>query len=155
MFHKTQFKDLIGRVLLSADKRFSSMSAVNLLMGTAAVESKLGTYLRQIKGPALGVFQMEPETERDIWVNFLAYRPVLESKIQQMFQPAVIPSPALEYDIGYQIVMARLQYYRAPTPLPTYKDISGLAKYWKKHYNTSAGAGVPGDFIRRYLALVV
>ena len=50
-----------------------SQEAENLLMGTAAQESALGEYIRQLgNGPALGIFQMEPETFDDIVRNYLA-----------------------------------------------------------------------------------
>jgi hypothetical protein len=39
-----------------------TITAADLLMATAAVETALGTYLLQIKGPARGVFQVEPAT---------------------------------------------------------------------------------------------
>jgi len=40
-----------------------SGAAENLLLGTAAVESRMGTYLRQVGGgPALGIWQVEPVT---------------------------------------------------------------------------------------------
>ena len=51
----------------------NSLSAVNLLLGTAAQESRLGEYIEQVNGPALGIFQMEPKTEIDIFRNFLTY----------------------------------------------------------------------------------
>ena len=36
-----------------------SIAAENLLLGTAAQESQLGHYLTQVKGPALGIYQIE------------------------------------------------------------------------------------------------
>jgi hypothetical protein len=66
MFDTTQFYQLIKTVLINFDPFLASLNAIQLLMGTAAQESHLGTYLKQINGPALGVFQMEPNTEIDI-----------------------------------------------------------------------------------------
>ena len=58
--NKNQFQNLIEKVL----KEFGmySESATNLLLGTAAQESRFGTYIKQINGPACGVFQIEPLT---------------------------------------------------------------------------------------------
>ena len=67
--NKDQFRDLIRRTL--KDITLYSEDAVDLLMMTAAAESNLGEYLRQINGPALGAFQMEPGTHDDIWKNYL------------------------------------------------------------------------------------
>ena len=37
--------------------------------------------------------------------------------------------------------MGAITVYRAPSALPEYNDIEGMAKYWKTYYNTSQGAG--------------
>ena len=132
-----------------------SLGAVNLLMGTAAHESKMGTFWYQIGGgPALGVFQMEPETERDIWDNYLAYRPELSNKVCVLAR-VTGPSPwNLKYNLAYQIIMARLKYYRNPAPLPAHDDVEGLAKMWKAVYNTPLGAGTEAEFITNYKEMV-
>ena len=59
-----------------------SPQAENLLLLTAAVESALGTYVRQKGGgPALGIYQMEPTTHDDIWANWLRYKPDMVERI--------------------------------------------------------------------------
>lgn len=59
MMDKRQLRNLIRRVLIGIGGY--SEEAENLLMGTAAQESALGEYIRQLgNGPALGIFQMEP-----------------------------------------------------------------------------------------------
>ena len=56
-----------------------SQVAEDLVMGTAAQESHF-SYLEQLhQGPALGMWQMEPATFRDIWINFLPSQPRLKS----------------------------------------------------------------------------
>lgn len=39
-----------------------SENAVNLILGTIAVESNMGRYYYQVNGPAIGIGQMEPNT---------------------------------------------------------------------------------------------
>jgi hypothetical protein len=39
-----------------------SHEAEDLLMMIAAHESHLGEYVKQVQGPALGIYQMEPDT---------------------------------------------------------------------------------------------
>lgn len=151
-FDKKQFRDLIQRTL--KDLNMYSESAVNLLLGTAAQESKFGTYLRQIKGPALGVFQMEPNTELDIWNNYLSYRAEIAGAIGSMTGKLCPSSIALEANLAYQIAMARTHYRRVPQALPDADDIEGLARYWKLHYNTHLGAGTEKEFIRNYAKFV-
>lgn len=152
-FNRNQFEDLIIHVL--NDLGLHSLSAVNLLLGTAAQESHFGTYLRQINGPALGVFQMEPATESDIWGNFLRYHTDLR---RQVVQNTLIycPSPdALVWNLAYSIAMARIKYYRSPDPLPSPDDIEGLAAYWKKIYNTPQGRGTEDEFVENYKRYVL
>jgi hypothetical protein len=130
MYNKTQLRDLITRVLKEAN--LYSESAVELLMLTAACESKLGTYLRQVRGPAMGAFQMEPFTHDDIWKTHGNKLSALEIDGD---------SDKLEYDLKYAILMSRMHYLRIPAPLPEAHDVDGLAQYWKKYYNTHLGKG--------------
>lgn len=136
-----------------------SMAAENLLMGTAAQESRLGRYLAQVGGgPALGIYQIEPATHRDVWDNFLAYHADLASKVrgiasQHWFDDD--PDGELVRNLAYATAIARLCYYRRPEPLPDADDLPGLARYWKQHYNTAKGAGTPMEFIANYQALVL
>lgn len=145
-FDKHQFRDFISRTLKAVNLHCEK--SVDMLMKTAAKESKGGTYLRQIGGgPALGVFQIEPDTEKDIWLNFLRFNPELTTKIKALTGVDGPDMSALEGDLRYQTVMARLVYYRISKPLPGIDDLPGQAHYWKKHYNTMLGAGTVEEFI--------
>ena len=145
-FDKHQFRDFIDRTLRVVE--LHSEAATDLLLKTAAHESKFGTYLRQVKGPALGVFQVEPDTEKDIWLNYLRFNPELIAKIKNLTGIDGPNLSALEGDLRYQVIMARLVYRRIKFPLPSPIDILGQAKYWKRHYNTMLGAGSETDFIK-------
>lgn len=126
-----QFRDLIRRTLASVDVGLLSDSAVNLLMLTAAAESGFGTYLRQVGGgPALGAFQVEPFTFRDIQKRREDKYPILNCDAEN-----------LEWDLRLSIIVARLKYRDDPLPLPRRDDLTGLSTYWKRVYNTSVGAG--------------
>jgi hypothetical protein len=144
--HKDQLRALIRDVLTQVG--LYSNSAEELLMLTAAVESKLGYYIRQVGGPAKGIFQMEPNTEEDIWENYLAYKGELSYKITSKFMTNNLAE--LEWNLAYQIIMARIHYLRVPEPLPHPLDKVGLATYWKKYYNTSAGKGTVAKAIDAY-----
>lgn len=127
-----------------------SDAAVELLLGTALVESKL-TYLKQGwkrttdgLGVALGIFQIEPATYHDLW-RYLARHPEWHGAIGPKR-----PTAALMSDLGYATLIARLNYWRKLGKLPAPDDLDGLAKYWKRFWNTSSGAGRPEDFIRAY-----
>lgn len=127
-----------------------SREAEELLLGTAAVESRLGHYIKQLDGgPAVGVFQMEPATHKDIWENYLKYRHDLVAKIR-LFVPYRVDPLDMITDLRHAAVMARLHYLRVPEKLPEMTDLHGQAWYWKNYYNTSRGAGTTNDYIAAY-----
>lgn len=145
MMDKNQLRKLISDVLFELGK--CSEQAVNLLMGTAAQESALGKYWFQIKGPALGIFQMEPATEFDIWENFIN----LSGKTKMVMSELGYQCPdtkRLQFDLRYQIIMARLHYLRVKEALPS--DLQGMARYWKKYYNTEFGKGAAEEFVKNF-----
>ena len=147
-------KDDLRIVIADVLKRLGmySESATELLMGTCAVESNLGEYDEQIGGgPALGVFQMEPNTMNDIWSNYIRYREGLRILLIEEFGMNGPDKERLKNDLEYGIVMARLKYRRSPLALPkSDKDIEGLARVWKKVYNTDLGKGSTEKFISKY-----
>lgn len=156
MIDKQQLRELIVDTLEHLDEitkgkvPFSS-EAVELLMMTAAHESKLGTYIRQLNGPALGIFQMEPATYYDIDDNFLEYRPDLDKAVIAMAPMGTATSEAadeLAWNLKLQIIMARLHYYRVPESLP--KTPEELAQYAKNYYNTSEGKATAEKYLEDY-----
>lgn len=115
-----------------------SIAAENLVLGTALHESHL-KFLQQIKGPARGVFQMEPATHNDLWKNFLAY----DKKLTTLVRYYCIGEPdadEMEGNLYYAAAMCRIHYRRIKAPLPN-NFPPELAAYWKKFYNTSLGRG--------------
>lgn len=144
-------------------------AAVNLLLGTHLVESLSDgrVCVRQLGGgPARGIFQMEPATAKDIVARYAEQRPDIRTRIAAGLHGLVPPdvawdeswtaaeTAALEFrlttDIGFQVALARLRYFMDPAPLPDPDDIRALAGYWKRVYNTAAGAGNPDKFVRFY-----
>lgn len=138
-YDRKQFKGLITRTLKEINL-FSS-SAVNLLLGTAAVESRFGSFLRQQgSGPALGAFQIEPATFSWLQSKYAKRFPYIKDK----------KAEELEWDLKLSIIIARLRYLVVPYPLPPSDDLPSLAAYWKTHYNTFLGAGTTEHFIKAY-----
>ena len=116
-----------------------STAALNLVVGTALVESSC-VYLKQNGGgPALGLFQMEPETEQDIWNSYLGYQHELKAKVQSLLSPGATTAQ-LVGNLPYAAVMCRIKYLRAPQTLPSAKDAVAMAAYHKTVYNTASGA---------------
>jgi len=154
MFCVNQFRELVIFPALHYMGLYSQ-AAENLLVGTALVESRL-EYLHQIgDGPALGVYQIEPNTHDDVWDNFLKYRPELRDKALMLLSNRATfelsKSSDLIGNLSYATAIARLIYFRKPEPLPDKNNIHGLAEYWKEHYNTRLGAGNSEKFYNRYI----
>lgn len=149
---KKQLKDLIRRVLFALD--LHSEAAENLLMGTAAQESALGEYIRQLgNGPALGIFQMEPVTFKDIVQNYLQYKPELAKLVMAVSGVNALRSEYLEYNLALAICMCRVHYLRVSEKMPD--NLTGWAKYWKEYYNTHLGKGTEEEFIRNFKKYVL
>lgn len=141
------FRERIHIILEAA--WLDSVSAQDLLLGTAAQESHFGKYVTQMgNGPARGVFQMEGPTYNWIRDKYAKKYPFLHGTTVD----------DLAYDSGegldLAIIMCRLRYFVVPKPLPVAGDIEAYAAYWKKWYNTPLGAGKPEEFVRNYARYV-
>lgn len=133
--------------------QFAAPAAVDLVMGTAAVESGF-TALHQIGGgPALGYWQIEPATAGDVRDNYLRFRGGLDDAVTR-FLHIGSPDRQLASNLAYAAIMCRLIYLRAPKPLPRQGDVAGYAAYWKDHYNTARGKGSPAKFMAAWSGLI-
>jgi hypothetical protein len=126
--------------------RYYSKESAFLLLCTAAIESNCGQYIKQINGPALGIFQMEPMTHNDIWKNCDALKSEFGEIIRNL---APIYSVIADNDLidtpKYACAMARLKYSMDPNPLPKLTgdssvDLKSFYDYYKRVYNTELGA---------------
>lgn len=125
---------------------YDSLESRYLLMCTAAIESDCGYYIKQINGPALGPWQMEPETHDDIWENCDALRDdVFANRVRSV---RVSPLKRTEHDLQvspmYACAMARLKYAMDPKALPVYTglphlDMPAFYEVYKRVYNTAHG----------------
>jgi hypothetical protein len=127
-----------------------SVAAEELLVITAAQESLGGTYLWQNdrlgfpKGPALGVYQMEPATYHDLFSNFLQY----QRKLLALLGPGEHRPIRMTYDLQYATQIARLNYYRVREALP--QDLEGQLRYYKKYWNTVLGKATIEEARKNY-----
>jgi hypothetical protein len=154
MFKAEQLRELVIKPALHDIVMLSDV-AIELLVFTCAVESNGGTYLKQVKGPALGIYQMEPETYNDIWENFLKFKKNILLSLTTTFGIVTIPSEdRLIYDLRYASVMCRLHYKRVPEPLPQTANVDDLWNYYKKYYNTNLGAATKSESIDKYKAFI-
>ena len=129
--------------------------AVDLLMMTCAHESKGGTYIKQVEGPALGVYQMEPATAEDIWESYLGYRDEFGMRVNKLRNWETMEQNLIS-NLSYATAMARVHYYRVPEALPKKGSnesqyLLALARYAKQHYNTIEGKATPRKYLDDYL----
>lgn len=123
-----------------------SLAAERLVIGTAIHESAGLVYLDQLSrdparpGPAYGLWQMEARTLADHYAWF-ADRVEIREKIA-LLMSGFPPLPAqLHGNLYLSCAMCRVHYRRVADVLPDADDSRGLGAYWKRWYNTAAGAG--------------
>jgi len=135
----------------------NSVAARKLILATAAQESHCGDYFKQIKGPAMGIFQVEPATEEDLFTNFLDGREDFLEVIMSFQSEAGAEDNDLISALGntfYQAAITRAQYYRFPAALPEANDFEGTWEYYKKYWNTDLGAATKEEFTRNWILFV-
>lgn len=131
-----------------------SPAAEELLMLTAAQESKLGYNLTQMDGDldlynnAVSPWQLERNTYK-----WLAGR---------YPEHITFPYEQMVYDLRAAALCARLRYLVVPEPIPQRDPsqpfaawIAQLARYYKQHYNTSLGKATVEDAAKNYFYYVV
>lgn len=154
MFDCAQFRTYIIEPVLSKLQVYSK-DAEELLVFTCAAESLGGTYLAQNKGPALGIYQMEPATYSDIWENFIRKNSKYAMLMSLNMGCSRIPAPdRLIYDLHYATAMARYHYMRVKKSLPCSSDVDSIWDFYKQYYNTPNGAADKSGAIERYTAFV-
>jgi hypothetical protein len=149
MLDASQLSEFIIKPALT-DIHMLSDQVVSLLLFTCAVESHGGSYIKQLEGPALGIYQMEPATYNDIWTNYIAQRQGLKLQLLYNFQaPIMQDEQRLMYDLRYATVMAAIFYMRVEESIPKEMDFISMWDYYKKHYNT---INVKADKNKAFLA---
>ena len=123
-----------------------TVEAYNLVVETGLAESGY----RAIEGygegnPAVSFWQLEPETIRDMWDNYISYRKPL---IEACYKLGLIEANKV-FSVFSNIALAsafcRIYYRRKPGAIP--KTMPARAEYWKKHYNTYKGRGTVDHYI--------
>jgi hypothetical protein len=126
----------------------------NLLLGTMAVESTFGTYISQLSaGGAKSPWQIEDATYNYLAFEYLPERKpdLLRSILDICNFSRMPPASELVTNLKLACIIARVKYLTIPEKLPSdQNDVEALAKYWKKYYNTEAGAGTVEKFIEAY-----
>jgi hypothetical protein len=152
MLNVNQFRELIVKSTLN-DLMLYSKDAEELMIFTCAIESLGGYYLKQLNGPALGIYQMQPETYNDLWQNYL--QDSKNSRLLMMllsnFHITNMPSEdRLIYDLRFSTAITRIFYARIKEQLPDSNNVSAMWNYYKLYYNTSKGDAEKEKTIIKY-----
>lgn len=127
-----------------------SFAAEKLLVMTACHESLGFRYRKQVKGPAVSYFQIEPNSFDDLWNRYLMARSDRFQKVVQFLPAAIDPIRALETDDAFACAVARMKYAAVPEALPGVSDDEGLARYCKDHWNTAFGKATPEKYLNDF-----
>jgi len=122
--------------------------ANKLILGTIAAETRFGTYKDPTPFKAgSGLCQMD----------YVGYKEVInrtrehnEQLLNENFGIDILKVEFndLEYNPLLSIIFCRLFYKLIPEEIKD--DVSNLAYYWKRYYNTKAGKGTKEHFIGNY-----
>ncbi len=142
-----EIKEIVEYALYRIDAY--SDDALALVVRTGMAESGY----RALKGygegnPAIGFFQIEPATMNDMINNYIKYRSHYKKNLISLgmnFKKDTIMS--VISNIGVQAALCRIHYRRDRHSIPSWDDLEGQAKYWKRVYNTSLGRGTTEHFI--------
>lgn len=136
-----------------ADLNMGGTYAEALVLGTACQESKCGLWLVQlghVTAGGLGIYQMEARTHDDIWNRWLSGQQDLVKKVNRwrcQYGNGMGPDEMVG-NLYYATIMCRLHYRRVPEAIPD--NLPAQAYYWKKYYNTMAGAGKVEDYMQNW-----
>ena len=149
-------KEQLAQTIEAVQERLSivpkgSADHVALLMETSAVESSRGYIVRQVGGPARGIFQMEPTTERCMrsWLkdNF----PRVHDEVMAFYDKKKSPDWNRTHNVPYNVAMSTAYYWRrmGDSLAENITTLEDRAKVWKTHYNTYLGKGSIAGYIRK------
>jgi hypothetical protein len=128
-----------------------NQTLVNLLLGTAAVETDLGrNFGNQLHDR--GLFQINKHTKKDI-VNRVLFKPKMKV-FKRVYDKYVsyYNSKQLQSIVEFQALLALIYYVdKLGNRLYRIKNEPWeLAWVWKKYYNTHLGRGTTEDFYNKY-----
>lgn len=163
MIDHHQFRELVIQPSLNIIDMYSE-DAEELLIFTCANESFGCTYLKQIKGPALGPYGCEEPTYIDTCKNKL-YLNSINTDYSYIFTPLgrtvnsflgwfyiheIPPFKFLSTNLSYATIICRLDYSKEKEPLPSKNDEVAMFNYYKKYYNSYLGKATEKESIEKY-----
>ena len=122
-----------------------TQEAVDLIYETGMTETGYRHLEQMGGGPAVSFFQIEKNTIKDIFDNYVIYRKPLIACLYKLGFIEEYPNFSVMTNIAVAIAFCRIYYRRQPGSIPD--TIENRAIYWKQLYNTEGGKGT----IKHYL----
>ncbi len=147
--------DYVTRTL-RPDGTWSTAKVLDLLMETAAVETALGSIVRQQNGPALSVWQILGFNFVEIPEYFDKRDPELLERAMSFYNPAQSEEWNRIHNIPWTAAMSILFYEKASNGsfLTRLDTLDERGRLWKQLYNTRLGKGTVERYKARALEYV-
>lgn len=146
-----QFTDFVIVPTLESMPRRSAFdldAEISLALMCAAHESHMGSFLKQVKGPALGAYQMEPRAHDDIWVDGTEGRADIRGWLYSWsVDGGVGKAEEMSWNHRYATAMFRAHFIRFKEAIP--KSLEDQAKYLKKYWNVT-GKATAQEYLQDY-----
>lgn len=156
MFYINQFRDDIVAPSLNA-LQIRNKNMHELLVFTCAVESAGGTYVRQIKGPALGIYQIEPATFTDVFTNYVLRKPDILNLFSLNLGLHRMPEPEqviTDLRLASATTACLYLYRKANLPDDVTLNAEQLWDIYKPLYNTIKGAAEKDSALKAYAKFI-
>ena len=138
-------EEVKGIIVRVCSKFHSADRRIPLIAGIVAVETQFGTYPDTSVREGMGISQIDKIKFFDIKINSQEHRAMIIREFAVDINLASYED--LRYNVFLAILFTVLGLLRIIEALPN-TTILEMAKYWKKHWNTTAGAGTIEEFIK-------
>lgn len=135
-----------ARIACETIKKENAAQALELVIGTFCAETNFGRADDNYQKQGIGLAQFDLVRFNDVKARIWAsddHRNLMGNT----FGVKWLSFEQLEYSPLLSAVMCRFGYLFVNEPLPAVGDLKGQAKYWKRYWNSSAGAGTPEHYI--------
>lgn len=116
-------------------------NVARFLLEIAAAESDFGYYVRQVRGPAQSVWQIEPATARDCHERLSKRNPLLYKKILSLRDPNLDEEENVVTNLAYGGALCVGILFLKGIHFDELDTVQKRAMAWKKYYNTYLGKG--------------
>lgn len=127
--------------------------AVRMLLETCAQETHMGQFVdASAYRHGVSLYQIDEIAFQNVMART---RDADKNKIKDSFGIVLddVEYRELAFSPLLATIFARLHYKLIPEPFPA--DVESRARYWKKHYNTTAGKGTEAEYLlnaKRFLS---